>query len=117
MNTTKSGSVAVGAPMSLARLQQELEHYVGPMGGIESFGATDEGLALIWRFIEYKGGHGAASTMEVVYRMSFNERMELDGYLYGALEALRYSMAGRVTPARAKEGYSKDLQGHSRVTL
>jgi hypothetical protein len=101
MKTTKSGSIAVGAPMSLARLQQELEHYIGPLGNAEKLIATDEGENIVSKWLQFKGGQGTMSADAFIGGLEWSEMNEMHHYLYGALVALRYSMAGRVTLARS----------------
>lgn len=108
MNTTESGSIAVGAPMSLARLQQELEHYCTPDGSLYKLAATPEGAALIREYMRFVGGYAidagsSDTTVQNMLMMSAGIEDERMGYMcYGALFAPRFSMAGRVPSQKEK---------------
>ena len=94
MNSTKSGSIAVGNAMSIARLQQELEHYFSPMGGIDKFIETDEGRTFIARWLQCIGDDVGVSWY--VEQLDAIDTEVLNGMLTGALIALRMAMVGRV---------------------
>jgi hypothetical protein len=94
MNTTKSGSTSVGSPMSVARLQQELEHYFSPMGGIDKFIETDEGRTFIARWLQCIGDDVGVS--RYVEQLDMIDTEVLNAMLTGALIGLRMAMVGRV---------------------
>lgn len=94
MNTTKSGSIAVGSPMSIARLQQEAEFYFSPSGTLEKFVSTDEGAAFVRNYISFIGGYSADDPAAFVDSGIESERLQYA--VIGALIALRMTTAGRV---------------------
>ena len=96
MKTTESGSIAVGAPMSLARLQQELEYMTSPNGSVDALVKTDEGEKIISKWMQYKGGAGGMTADAYVGGLEWQEVEQLESFLYGALVALRMGMAGRI---------------------
>jgi len=96
MKTTESGSIAVGSPMSLARLQQEIEYMTGPNGSVDALVKTEEGEKIIRKWMEYRGGVGGMTADAYVGGLQWREVEQLESFLYGALVALRMGMAGRI---------------------
>ena len=99
MNVTKSGSVAVGAPMSLARLHQELEHYATGVD-FNSFALTEEGELMIRKYIAETALVGFFDDKPISefidYLRSSYGAVCLHWFLIGALVAMRMQMIGRV---------------------
>ena len=105
MNVTESGSIAVGAPLSLARLHQELNHYCLPEGTLSRLCDTPEGAALLRKYMVFVGGYPVdkdssdAVVCNFVGYAADIERERMQYMIYGALFALEYSLAGRITKA------------------
>jgi len=96
MNTTESGATAVGAPMSLARLQQELDFYFSPGGSLCGLSKTPEGAALITAFLEGNGLRFEGPEKFAIFLEKTHLQDRISHFCDGALTALRMSMAGRV---------------------
>jgi hypothetical protein len=103
MNRTESGAIAVGNPMSLARLQQEINHYCGPDGSLKKLIKTPEGEALIRSYMRFNGGYPEDMTVaDIVTGLGDTMEVERMQYVcYGALLALQFSMIGRIPEKRA----------------
>lgn len=52
MNTTQSGAIAIGAPMSKARMMSEAQHALKSLNIIATLRETDEGEALLKSYIQ-----------------------------------------------------------------
>jgi len=97
---------AGGAPMSLGRLQEELDFFCSPAGTFEKLASTPEGAALIRQCFTFIGGyadHTIASDEGCWAMLKYacahepgNDAERIENMCYGALFALRYSMIGRV---------------------
>ena len=95
MNRTESGAIAVGAPMSLGRMMQELE-FLAAEGTVEGFSKTPEGEALIQKFIDIE--NCGATPEQLIQNLIHTPiiSVRLKSYLDGARGAMQYAYVGRV---------------------
>jgi hypothetical protein len=98
MNITESGSIAIGAPMSIKRLESELEWLFTNNGNYKLFANTQEGAAAIAAYLRLYGGwQKGISPLQAVTSMDGDELRLVDSYLSGILAGIKIYEHGRVT--------------------